>query len=73
MLTIDYHTYKLHDALFDAEWTIDGIRMAGANEEVKFIVGNGVIKNELLNLLERYGLKPTVQLGNDGVILCDIE
>jgi hypothetical protein len=73
MIRRDYHAFRLHEALCDAEDVVGSIRSSRKTEDAEFIVGHGVIRNELVKLLEGYGLAPRVQLGNRGVILCTIE
>lgn len=74
MIRRDYHKFKLHEALCDAEDVINAFRMnrrhKESTEDAEFIVGHGVIRIHLIKLLESHGLSPTPQLGNDGVILC---
>lgn len=73
MIRRDYHAYRLQEALWDAEDIIGRVRSTRKSEDAEFIVGHGVIKGELLDLLESYGLNPSVQLGNTGVVICTIE
>lgn len=73
MIRRDYHTFRLHEALQDVESIIGTVRSSGKSEEAEFIVGHGVIRNELNYLLANYGLTPTIQLSNAGVIICTIE
>jgi len=42
-------------------------------QDIEFITGHGVIRNELVKLLQSYGLTPRTKLGNTGVIVCIIE
>ena len=72
MIFRDYHNFRLDDALSDAESVISHVRMERKAEEARFITGYGVIREELYDLLVRYGLEPTYELGNQGVILVDI-
>ena len=72
MIYRDYHHHRLDDALTDAESIISAVRMQGIAEDARFITGYGVIRQELFDLLQRYGLEPTYELGNQGVILVDI-
>jgi len=75
----DYHGFLLQEAMKDAEDIIYDVRARNlrlkkhVHEDVEIITGNGVIKEHLIALFERYGLKPSVKLGNSGVILCTIE
>ena len=72
----DFHGYKLEQALNKAHQIIGEVRMrksAVAFVDVEFIVGHGVIRNELISLLKSYGIEAKPQLGNAGVILCHIE
>ncbi len=73
MIRRDYHHYSLQEAIRDAESLIAGIRMTMNTEYCEFIVGHGIIKDELISLLKAHGLEPTIQLGNSGVVLCEIE
>ncbi len=73
MITKDYHGYTLNDALMDLSFLISTIRMKRDRKEVKLITGHGIIQTEVMNELRNYGLQPTIQLGNSGVILCMIE
>lgn len=73
MIRRDYHHFKLHEALQDVETLIGEVRTSGKSEDAEFIVGHGIIRNELTMLLANYGFTPTIQLRNSGVILCMIE
>lgn len=73
MIKRDYHGFYKDDALSDAESVIGGVRMRGKAEEVEFITGFGVIREELFHLLEFYSLEPTYKLNNPGTILVVIE
>jgi len=69
----DYHGWKLHDALFDVERHISVIREKRDCKDLELITGHGVIQHETVALLKRYGLNPTIQLGNSGVVICTVE
>jgi hypothetical protein len=77
MIKRDYHNFTLEQAMINAHDVIGLVR--GANkkankaQDAEFIVGHGVIRDELVNLLQSYGLKPSTKLGNTGVIICLIE
>jgi hypothetical protein len=80
MIRKDYHGFKLADALQDVHETISYVRGGGGwthrrtlSTDAEFIVGHGIIRTEIVDLLKSYGLNPTIQLGNAGVILCTIE
>ena len=73
MITRDYHAFRLHEALCDAEDVVGSVRAARKSESAEFIVGHGIIRNELIKLLETYNLSPTIQLRNSGVVVCEIE
>lgn len=72
MIHRDYHNFLVGEALRDAERVIGEVRMAGKAEEARFITGYGMIRGQLFELLQTYGLEPTYELGNQGVILVDI-
>lgn len=72
MIYRDYHHHLVGEALRDAERVISDVRMRGVAEEARFITGYGVIRKDLFELLQTYGLEPTYELGNQGVILVDI-
>jgi len=69
----DFHEHTLEEALNKAHEIIGNVRLRGIPVDAEFIVGHGVIRNELNHLLADYGLTPTIKLGNAGVILCHIE
>jgi hypothetical protein len=73
MINRDYHHHRLDEALADAERLIGSIRINNKAEQTRFITGFGVIRTELFNLLENYGLEPTYELSNPGAILVVIE
>lgn len=73
MIKRDYHTYTVDDALSNTEELIGYLRMNNRTEDVEFIVGHGNIRIALIDLLRSYGLNPTIQMGNTGVIVCAIE
>ena len=72
MIYRDYHHHRLDEALADAEHVIGAVRMDSRAENARFVTGYGVIREELFDLLQRHGLEPTYELGNQGVILVDI-
>ena len=69
----DYHGWKLEDALLDIDRHVSGIRQLRDCKDLELITGHGVIQLEAMKLLHEYGLKPTIQLGNSGVIVCMVE
>ncbi len=71
--TRDYHGWKLEDAMFDIDRCVSTIREKRDCKDIQFITGHGIIQKEALDLLKAYGLKPTIQLGNSGVIVCMVE
>jgi hypothetical protein len=80
MIRKDYHGFTLEQAMQDLHELVGYVRGGAGwafggtiSTDAEFIVGHGVIRTELLNLLRTYGLSPTIQLGNNGVILCTIE
>lgn len=77
MIRKDYHHFKLHEAIQDVENTISAFRMNRmtkySTEDAEFIVGHGIIRDKLMEFLNAYGLSPTIQMGNSGVILCTLE
>lgn len=73
MTTVDYHSFTLADALAHAERLVFVVRTKRRTDDVQFITGHGVIRTELMNLLQTFGLSPSVQLGNTGVVICTIE
>lgn len=75
MRVVDYHGFKLEDALTNAHTIIGAARMNNnkAYQEVEFITGHGVIKQELITLLQSYGLRPSTKIGNTGCIIVTIE
>lgn len=78
MITRDYHNYTVERALRDVDEVVTEVRMNRptkySTEDAEFIVGHGKIRDAIVKFLkEEYGLSPTVQLGNSGVIICTIE
>ena len=73
MIKRDFHGNKLEDALRQTEVIIGDVRTAGKTETAEFIVGHGVIRDELIQLLYDYSLNPNIKLGNSGVITVIIE
>jgi hypothetical protein len=73
MIVIDYHRFKLDDAMTHVEALISNYRINSTSEDVEFITGYGIIRTELITLLKSYGLDPKYKLGNQGTILCLIE
>lgn len=77
MVVRDYHGFTLQQALTDVEDTISAVRTQemhrGIGTDAEFIVGHGVIREKLIELLKNRGLDPSVKFGNDGVIVCVIE
>lgn len=77
MISIDLHGHTLEQAMTKGHDAVGQYRAAslvrGVTMEVEFITGHGIIRNELVKLLQSYGLTPRTKLGNAGCILCDIE
>lgn len=73
MKSVDYHHFLLADALAHAERLIFVVRSERRTEDIHFITGHGVIQTELMGLLKMFGLCPSIQLGNSGVVICTIE
>lgn len=73
MIKQDFHGISLLDAQIQLHKLIDKIRLKGIPEDVELIVGHGVIRNQFIDILKLYGLTPSIQLGNSGVIVCVIE
>jgi hypothetical protein len=73
MLLVDYHRFLVDDALADAERVIGRIRQSGRVETVEFVTGFGKIRQQLFELLQRYGLNPSYKIGNAGTIICEVE
>ena len=73
MITADYHGWTVEEALTNVDRIVDRVRMEGKQIEAKFITGHGQIQREILSSLKHYGLEPTIQLSNSGVVLVVIE
>lgn len=73
MKSVDYHHFLLADALAHAERFIYVVRSEHRTEDIHFITGHGIIQLELMSLLRAFGLCPSIQLGNSGVVICTIE
>lgn len=76
MIVIDFHGYSLEAAIIKAHDTVGQYRQThrtGNPLDVEFITGHGIIRHELVALLQRYGLTPRTKLGNTGCIICTIE
>lgn len=77
MIKRDYHGFTLEQAMANAHDVVGFCRAQALRNsrpvDAEFITGHGIIRDELLKLLQSYGLTPNVQLGNTGVIVCVIE
>lgn len=76
MIKIDYHGVTLEAALIKAHDTVGQYRAAALRsgpQDIEFITGHGVIRHELVKLLQSYGLTPRTKLGNTGCVICTIE
>lgn len=73
MIRRDYHNHTLDQAVNDVDSIVSATRMSGKVEDCELIVGHGIIRNELIFVLKTYGFAPRIQLGNSGVIVCEIE
>jgi len=69
----DFHGLKTSEALLIVEQIISKVRQNKTTELVSFITGHGVIRDEVLKLLQSYNLSAKLQIGNDGVIIVMIE
>ena len=72
MIKIDFHGKPLEDALLEVEKLIDGVRLNKKTEEAEFITGHGVIKKEIVKLLEGYEIEYEIGF-NQGIIKAVIE
>ena len=72
MINRDYHNFSLDDALQDADNLIGLVRMDSGHEYVRFITGQGIIREKLLKYLQDYGLNPQIELHNPGSILVEV-
>jgi hypothetical protein len=68
----DFHGWRHDDAIDEVHKIVGRIRLANKTETAEFITGYGSIRTELIRILEKYGLEPTVKLSNKGVIIVNI-
>lgn len=68
----DFHNWRHDDAIEEVHKIIGQVRLAGKTESIEFITGHGSIRNELLSVLEKYGLEPTIKIGNSGAIIVNV-
>lgn len=73
MIRRDFHGLKLDQALSEVHRFVTQIRLQKKTEELQLIVGHGIIRDKVLELLTEYNLDPSIQLGNSGVIICTLE
>ncbi len=74
MKIVDFHDGSTIEGAVERVHQIVGeTRIAGDATEYQFITGHGVIKAQLIETLESYGIKVQEQLGNPGVIIALIE
>lgn len=73
MIKRDYHGFTLEQAMINAHDVVGLARAQRNPVDAEFITGHGIIRDELIKLLQSYGLTPSAQLGNTGVIICIIE
>lgn len=71
--TIDFHGIKLEESINILEKEIDTTRLTGITREYHLIVGNGIIKNEFLNLLKNNDIEHRVLMHNRGTIVAFID
>jgi len=73
MIVIDFHGDRLEEAVEEIHRVVSETRAKRAFVELKVITGHGIIKSSVKRILEGYGLHPKDQIGNTGVVLCDVE
>jgi len=73
MITRDYHGFTLENALMDLSFMVGTIRQKRDRKDVTLITGHGIIQIKVMEELQMYGLSPKIQLGNSGVVICEIE
>ena len=73
MTRIDFHGMSLEEAIAKIEQEIDNVRVSRKAEEYEFVVGYGIIRNELVKILRDYGIDHSVKLSKRGVITAVLE
>ena len=74
MIKRDFHGWLLDDAIQEIHNIVGDVRNGSKTEHAEFITGNGVIKSDIISLLNsEYGIKTNAQLGNSGVLVATIE
>ena len=73
MLEVDFHHYRVADALERVHQIISEARMSGGRTEVRLITGHGSIKVEIIQLLTKYDIEHNIKLGNSGTIVAVID
>ena len=73
MSVIDFHGYRLDEALDRIHELVGEARVLGVCGEYRFITGHGIIKQEIIKTLAVYNIEAKEELGNSGVIRAYIE
>lgn len=73
MKSYDLHGMPLEEAISYVESLIGKIRLKGVEEEIIVITGRGIIRKELIKYLDLHKIQHRFQLGNDGVIIIEVD
>lgn len=69
----DFHGWTLDDAVQEVHNIVGEIRMKNSQANVEFITGHGIIREEIMTVLEAYDIPAQIQWGNSGVIVALID
>ena len=72
-MKIDFHWKSLEQAENIIHAQVSKARCAGKVDHLELVVGHGVIKERLLEILKDYDLEPHVDVANDGQINVTVE
>jgi len=73
MITRDFHGWTVDEAIDEVHRLVSATRMLETTAQVEFITGHGVIQGAVCEELTKQSLKPSIQLGNSGVVTVIIE
>lgn len=71
--TVDFHGYTVKEAVEIVDQIIDDCRVLNVSKHYTFITGRGKIATTIKDKLKKEGIEHRTMIGNEGVLLVEIE
>lgn len=73
MCKYDFHSHRPSDVETIVHNVVGAVRLRKQPLHVEFITGRGSHRDLVMGILEEYNLSPSFKLGNDGVVVVEVE